>query len=348
MGFKLRPIANPLFKEIPLTTVRGQAQAFYLKDDQNFDWILKKFSPGKIPDAVYVNAIQPLIPHRPGLLSGYLRRVVSRKDVSNAGFFNAAFTSWIENTVLMPRIKSDDWATLADQIRTGSYQLTREERLLLCKSLSEQINLLERNDLAHRDLSSTNVFVEVGNTLTHLIDWDCIFHPSLSMPPNTTYGSDGYIAPFVKNSGNPDPHVTWRPHADRFSLAILNAEFLSMEIGTPLKNDGGMFEQSELFSRGGPEISQIINQLQNGFPDAVVLLERALQAQNFDQCPSPEDWLALSTQTSVASPNLARAFVHGAGSTSHSTSQFNSNHFVLLNEAALVQLDENAFVSVIQ
>lgn len=346
-GLRLRPIEYPQLKGILLATSRGQAQAFYLTDDNGLDWILKKFLPAKTPDPAYINAIGSLIPRWPGFQSGSRRQILSKSSLSKSGFFSADFGSWLENTVLMPRVSSDDWAKLADKIRNGSVRLTEDDRMLLCKSLSQQINLLERNDLSHRDLSVTNVFVDWQAQFVHLIDWDCIFHPSLAMPPNTTFGTDGYVAPFVKVSGSPDPRVTWRPRADRFSLAILNAEFLSMDFGTPDMNDGGMFDQSELFNRGGLETARIINNLQNHFPRAASLLEKALRAQSFDDCPSPADWLALSNPMPMPSLNLASTFAPGSTSQPNDAPQANLNSFALLDEAAFVCLDERAFVPLV-
>jgi serine/threonine protein kinase len=346
-GRKLRPIEHPKYKGILLATVRGQAQAFYLKDDNGFDWILKKFSPAKIPDSAYIKAIQSLVPHRPGFQSGYLRQILSAGDVSKTGFSNQAFASWVENTVLMPRIKYDDWGVLAEKIRSGSVRLASDTRVLLCQSLAQQVSLLESNDLSHRDLSITNVFVDVQAQFIHLIDWDCLFHPSLSMPPNTTFGTEGYIAPFVKISSGPDPRLTWRPRADRFSMAILNAEFLSMNAGTPLNHDGGMFEQSELYSRGGPETARVISNLQKNFPAAARLLEKALQAQGFDDCPSPSEWLALGNPIQMASPNLSAARTSGATSQPKAATLMNPAAFVALDEAAFAQLDGSAFAPLI-
>src|ERR1043165_7334328 len=75
-GNRLRPIESGLLKGAPLVTGRGQAQAFYLRDDSGLEWILKNFSPGKLPDRDYINAIQPLIPKRAGFQAGYLRQVL--------------------------------------------------------------------------------------------------------------------------------------------------------------------------------------------------------------------------------------------------------------------------------
>ncbi len=310
------PLEHPQLKAIFITSVRGQAQAFYLTDDSGLDWILKKFSPARIPDSTYINAIQSLIPHRPGLQAGYLRRILAKGDVKKSGYFNPEFAAWIENTVQMPRIKSDDWAGLADKLRDGSVKLAADERLLLCTKLSEQINLLESNELSHRDLSATNVFVDVSSDLVNLIDWDCIFHPSLTMPPEYNL-RDKRIYRALRQSfrGARSANFLEDARADRFSMAILNAEFFSMDIGTPIRHDGGMFEQAELFNRGGPATAQVIRGLRQRFPRAAILLEQALKAQGFDDCPSPAEWIALAaTPIPMPSLNLASTFTPAAAS----------------------------------
>src|SRR5713226_9559970 len=97
----------------------------------------------KSPDISYVRAIKSLIPHQPGFMSGYLRQVLTSKDLSPSGFFSTDFASWIENTVLMPRIKSANWASLTDKVRSGVLTLPNDERLSLCRRLSEMVNPLE-------------------------------------------------------------------------------------------------------------------------------------------------------------------------------------------------------------
>jgi serine/threonine protein kinase len=300
-GFRLRPVENPFLKGIPLILLRGQAQAFYLRDDNNLDWVLKKFLPNRHPGSSYIRRIEELIPHRPGFQSGYLRRILSEKDISKAGFFSESFASWIEDTVLMPKINHRDWAIVADRIRSGTLVLPNDERMLLCRGLSEQVNLLERSAISHRNLSCTNTLIDERTLSIHLIDWDEIFHPTLAMPHNASFGTCGYIAPFVYTSGYP-PHawISWRPQADRFSLAILNSEFLVLRPDSSLHGDGGIFNQDELCARGGEGIDQILNQLRRSFPDAEVLLKRALDARGFDDCPSPAEWLAFSSGVDVS------------------------------------------------
>jgi len=172
------------------------------------------------------------------------------------------------------------------------------------------------------------------------------------MPANTTYGTEGYIAPFVKKSGAPDPRVTWRPRADRFSMTLLNAEFLCMEAGTPLRNEGGMFEQSELYAGGGPQTAHILDRLRRDFPGADALLEKALGAQSFDDCPSPAEWLALGGSVHMPAPGLAPApgFAPASGFAPApavmpplpAAAPVGPGGFALLDETAFVQFDEGA------
>lgn len=301
-GIDLLPQENIYLKGNPLVVARGQAQAFYLHDETKRVWILKKFLPGRNPDAQYIKAIQSLIPQHPGFESGYQRKVLSRASVAGATLPAADFSAWIENTILMPLVQGSDWAYIADKVRDGTIHLTPEQRLLMCRNLSEQVSILESNDLSHRDLSSTNIFIDTNTWNVHLIDWDGIYHPSLIMPPNTTSGTNGYIAPFVRVKGTEDARTTWMRGADRFSMAVLNIEFLSVERNSPVTGDGGLLDQDEIYNLGGSGINKIIGALQRDYSNARGLFDRILRAGNFNECPSPDEWQALGA--GVTAPSL--------------------------------------------
>lgn len=301
-GIGLLPQENTFLPRNPLVVARGQAQAFYLHDENKRVWILKKFLPGRNPDAHYIKAIQALVPQNAGFEAGYQRKVLSRASVAPLSSPSPDFPSWIENTILMPLVKGSDWAYIADKVRDGKISLTPEQRLLLCRNLSEKVSILERNNLSHRDLSSTNVFVDTNTWNVHLIDWDSIFHSSLTLPPNTTFGTNGYVAPFVRVNGSEDPHITWTCRADRFSMAVLNVEFLSVERDSPVTGDGGLLDQDEIYRLGGNGISKIAGRLQQNFPDAFGLFDKILRAKNFSECPSPDKWRVLGA--GVTAPSL--------------------------------------------
>jgi serine/threonine protein kinase len=301
-GIELLPQENTLFKGNPLIVARGQAQAFYLHDKSGRVWILKKFLPGRNPDVRYIEAIQSLIPEYSGFESGNQRRVLTHASVAASSSASSDFLSWIENTILMPKVQGSDWARIADRVRDGTINLTLEQRLLLCKNLSEKIRLLEMHNLSHRDLSSTNIFIDTNTWDLHLIDWDSLYHPTLTCPPNTTFGTNGYVAPFVKMNGVEDPQLSWTHGADRFSLAVLNVEFLSVDRDSPLTGDGGLLDQEEIYNLGGSGLNKLYAGLQQDFPAAYVLFERALHATSFGHCPGPEEWRQLGA--GIEAPSL--------------------------------------------
>jgi serine/threonine protein kinase len=329
-GKDLRPIPDPLLPDSVLVSTRGQAEAYYLKGWDGQSWILKKFLPGKRPDEQYIRAIGGLVPRRPGLESGYERTILTSASLSAAGYYTPEFAAWIENSILMPVVGGIGWADLADSIRDGTQTLTVEQRLSLCRNLSETVRRLESKGLSHRDLSSTNILLDLTGPQVNLIDWDSLYHKTLSMPSNTTWGTPGYIAPFVKTNGVEDPQVSWAPHSDRFSLGVLNAEFLGLDSGSSITGDGGAFEQSELYDRGGPKLDRLLEQVEIICPRARVLFERCLNASSFDRCPAPAQWIAAARGEADGSP-----FRIGAGQ------QF---AFVKLDRSLFVALDKSAFI----
>jgi serine/threonine protein kinase len=328
-GKDLIPRPNPALPGSVLRTVMGQAEAYYLTDSNGGSWILKRFLPGKRPDEQYILSIKDLIPARPGLECGYERSVLNPLSATAAGYHTPEFAAWIDTSVLMPMVSGLGWAEMADLLRDGTTTLTIEQRLWLCTDLSETVRRLESSGLSHRDLSSTNILVDLPGLKVNLIDWDSLYHKTLSMPTNTTWGTPGYIAPFVRVNGGDDPRVSWRPHSDRFSLAVLNVEFLSVDAGSPMTGDGGAFEQDELYARGGPKIDRLLDQVQLICPKASVLFQRCLRASNFDKCPSPAQWLA-----AVRSGNGVRAGILDTDA---------RYPFVKFDESLLVRLNEDAF-----
>ncbi|MBP7963058.1 MAG: serine/threonine protein kinase [Caldilineaceae bacterium] len=292
-GQALRPRESPFLKGTALVTSRGQANVYFLHNGGR--WILKKFLEGRKPDLTYIRAISKVLPKgHPGFESGTQRSVLESSCLSNTGYCHKELAQWLDETVLMLCVNGFDWAFWADKLREGKNQFTKEQRLLLCKNLSEHIKVLEGNSISHRDLSSTNIMIDAQTWQVHLIDWDSLYRASLKMPGNTTFGTNGYISPIVKRNGSEDPNTTWRIGSDRFSLAVLNVEFLAMSNASPLTGDGGMFEQNELYNRGGGGIKRVLTKVQSDFPDATSLFMQALQAKKFEDCPSPDDWIRFS------------------------------------------------------
>ena len=281
---------------------RGQAEAFMLAATDGTRWILKKFHRGRSLDRHYLQAVCSVLPRADGFLAGTERRVLCRTDlVRTAGcYYSKALADWLDGSVLMPWVIGMDWAGIADEIREGRLSLQKSQRLTLCRNLTELIRLLEDSGCSHRDLAAGNLLIDPSSLAIFLIDFDSLYHPSLQMPPGTTCGTAGYAAPFTWRNGNLDPLASWCPHADRFALAILCTEFLIVDRGAPLTEEGGIFEQDDLRHRSGTSISLALDKLKAGLPEAAPLFEAAVRGNNHDDCPSPDAWMGLWMAQGVA------------------------------------------------
>jgi len=288
-GLRLKPRPHPLTPLTPLLISRGQAAAFYTVADDGSQWIIKKFHPGRSPDAGYLQAIRSIIPGFDSFKAGKERKILSQADLSD-GYQSRALGDWLAGTVLMPKISGIDWVAIADKTRSGELVLSREVRAHLCHKLAQAVSNLEKYRCAHRDLSCANLYIDETTWDVFLIDWDSVYHPNLIMPSNTTLGTSGYIAPFVWSANNINPTVTWAERADRFALAICCTEFLATSYGSAFAGDGGMFKQEDLRGRSGSTVEQALATLRREFPDAALLFEQTLMAQTYDECPSPEAW----------------------------------------------------------
>jgi len=296
-GIKLIPQENPVLKKNPIIISRGQADVVVVEDSSRNKWMLKKFKHGKSPDFTYIDTIQRLIPRIRGFEAGYNRQVIEQKKLSA---IPADLTKWLHQTILMPRVKGVTWAELADDIRDGTLSLTHKERLTLVSKISQLILELENNNISHRDLSSTNIMIDKSAFDVGLIDWDCMYHPHVSMPTNTTFGTEGYISPFVYTAGM--PRTTWQDSADRFSLAVVIIEFLGLTKGSLLAHDGGMCEQSCLCSGSISSFGTVLKKVKSDFPPALKMLEQALTAKTFADCPAPSEWINFAGGTPSVSP----------------------------------------------
>ncbi|HKO44460.1 MAG TPA: serine/threonine-protein kinase [Pyrinomonadaceae bacterium] len=342
-GIPVWPRRRDGLSPMPLMASGEQASAYYLSDDEDHGWILKKFFPDTQPDSAYVKAIQQLIPRRPGFESGFARQVLESSSVSGSAYAPAEFQAWIDGAIMMPEVESPSWAELSASIRERSAVLSRVERLLLCQKLSETVGWFESLDLAHRDLSGTNVLMDTLNVEIHIIDWDSLFHSSLEMPVNTTCGTSGYIAPFVRHDSIEDAGATWQINSDRFALTILNVELLTTCEGVSLS--GGVSVQEDLQNGSSRNLDPVRESLRRSFPAGVEFLTRALTARSFAECPSPAEWIALAEKELSTSDQTTweEASAHAAEVESLYTADYEP-HFVEVNRAAFVKIDQSAFV----
>ena len=195
----ITPIEHPILYNSPLSIQKGQAESFCLEAKDRSDWILKKFYKAKSLEHQYLDTVTDVLPKDDAFIAGTKRKILTSfqlKKNSNY-YYSPELESFIDGTILMPRIAGKDWAGLADNIRDGEIQPSKNERTETAVNLVKAVNLLEKTKCSHRDLSSGNVFIDPSTWKVYLIDFDSLFHSSLKMPKDTTCGTDGYIPKFA-------------------------------------------------------------------------------------------------------------------------------------------------------
>ena len=307
-GSRVRPIGHPALKGELLSIQKGQAAATCLRADDGSEWILKKFHQGRALDKSYLVSVTSLLPQKDGFVAGTKRQVLSSDKLTRKPrcYYNAELARYLNDAILMPRVPGIDWACLADDVRDGEVQLSKQERATMCRQLTELVVALEDKGCSHRDFSAGNVFIDMSSLKVYLIDFDSFYHESLSMPKATTCGTVGYAPPFAWRSDVLDARCTWRPCADRYALALLVVEFCIIDRGAPITADGGIFNQDELRRRSGPGLDSARKALAANWPHLSSLFEAAIKSRDFECCPSPEDWGAALGGPIPKAPDLAQ------------------------------------------
>jgi serine/threonine protein kinase len=293
-GLDFRPQPHPALPDTAKCTIKGQGSVFFLLQvPQGNIWLLKKFAPSRRPSDDYLKSVTRYLPGGAEFFTCTQRRILTSNhlDLRNSYYKNPDFADWLAGSILMPKVPGTPWASMADDLREGNLELSIIQRLQVSLNLVKCIALLEKAQCSHRDLSSTNVFVTIDGRV-FLIDWDCMYHPQLPFQLNTTSGTMGYIAPFIKIANrNSIASASWCEHADRFALAVLIAEILLIGPDTPLPHeDGTLFSQSQIEAAGNNFIRGQIEQLRCLSKPCTALLKKAFIASTFQECPSPVDW----------------------------------------------------------
>lgn len=327
---ELLPLAADEPPGSPVAIKSNRAEVYFLRSSSGQFWVIKKFLSHDLAGSQNRFSIKTFIPRRPGFEAGYMRRRLEQTSIVSSAHRNSPLAAWIENSILMPAGPGIPWAAISLEILGGRQYLPKESRIHLVRSLSEKIRWLEAQDISHRDFSGSNVCIDLATTDVHVVGWDAMFHPDLLEPEALSRGTRGFIAPFLNVRGIADGRYTWVEQADRFSLALLNAEVLSIGESFSSTGDGGLCDQDEIYNRSGPCLDTMIAALKATCPKAAVLLEQALKAEDFARCPSPADWIGL--------------FKAEPGVKTRPIAIRDRSSFFLLNSAGFTRLNQSAFV----
>ena len=294
-GLDLKPLAHPILHKTVWCITKGQATVFFLEQVSHGKiWLLKKFSPGRRPTDEYLQTVNDYLPGGAEFFTCTQRRLLCPEHIDwrNSPYKRSGMANFIEGTILMPKVPGTTWASVADDLRDGSLELSLSSRLLISQNLAKCVELMEAGHCSHCDMSSTNVFI--AQEKVFLIDWECMYHKDLTFQSNTTLGTMGYIAPFANNNTQMiDARWSWCECADRFTLAVLIAEILLIDQNTPLlQEDGTLFSQAQIDEARNSTVTEQINRLGQISRTAGALLKQAFTSIQSHDCPAPGAWIA--------------------------------------------------------
>ncbi|AVP43671.1 tetratricopeptide repeat protein [Bacillus cereus] len=195
----------------------------------------------------------------------------------------------LANSIVMPWIEGPTWADILQEQRV----LSKEQCFFIAEAFLTTLKMMEENEVAHNDLSSSNVLIPFlsenpieGQHYIELVDVEQMYGPKSKRPSLLPAGSAGYAPVYLENG-------IWQKEADRFAGAILLGEVLSWcseEIRNNKWTDASYFKteemqtecerytllQQELHNQWNGEIAQLFNQAWN--------------SNTFAECPSFAQW----------------------------------------------------------
>ncbi|MDR0268493.1 hypothetical protein [Paenibacillus sp.] len=185
---------------------------------------------------------------------------------------------------VMPWIEAETW----NEILTSKRELLPEQCRLLAEAFIHIMMGFEENGLAHTDLTSSNVMIDLSSEepRVEFVDLEDLYMGEFEEPDELLGGVDGYKALFLQQES------LWGPYTDRFSGGILITEMLAWE-------DSEIREQcwgESYFSPG--EMQQpsarrelMYRTLERLYGAALAgLFERLWNAEQLEQCPSFGEW----------------------------------------------------------
>lgn len=151
--------------------------------------------------------------HYRGLLAAH-RRVVPPTDPATKT------VPELEYAVLMPWVPGKTWYDCLGQAESTGTIFNVQIAKMLTANFLEILAVLERESIAHTDISAGNVVFNNVNSEAQLLDLEDIYIPGAPRPNEETIGTLHY-----QHRGQ---QPTWRPEGDRYAAGVLASEILLM------------------------------------------------------------------------------------------------------------------------
>lgn len=187
----------------------------------------------------------------------------------------------LEFSVLMPWIKG--YTCL--EIFLSHKPLSKLQSISLALQLAKTLTSLEKNGLAHSDISASNVIVNLESFEVDLTGIESFYMDHIAPPPMLPLGSHSYVNPKFQTESQ------WCSTGDRFAGAMLISELLTWyneEIRLAAYGES-YFSPHEI---GEPNDKKhlLISKLKMINSFFVSLFDQAWNARSYDECPKLELW----------------------------------------------------------
>ncbi len=186
-------------------------------------------------------------------------------------------------SILMPWISGPSWTEILNQQQhvvnaPAALSLTRRFALILAH--------LERESMAHCDISSANLLLDAVDGSPQLIDVEDLFGPGFATPKNVMLGTPGY-------QHHASAQGQRGADADRFAGAILLSEILAWyaEPVRAARYGESFFDPKEMQIPSSARFHVLASAVEAQRPTARALLERAWASRTFAECPRLAEWV---------------------------------------------------------
>jgi hypothetical protein len=195
----------------------------------------------------------------------------------------------LEYAVLMPWADGKTW----QEIILERHPLSAQESLMLARGLAATLAGMEKNGLAHCDLSGANLLVSSQGAGLALVDVEEMYAPGFEQPPKLPAGSAGY-AHHESRQG------LWHEQVDRFAGAVLLAEMLGWCDVSVHEQSGAeqYFSETEM-QTDSPSYRHLANFIyQTWGEETATLFHKAWFSKTLQACPAFSEWLTAMQNTS--------------------------------------------------
>jgi hypothetical protein len=199
------------------------------------------------------------------------------------------------SAVLMPWIEGPLWTEILIHAADHGAPYGKPGAIQLCTDFLETISNLERQRVAHTDISAGNVIFRAASRPTELLDLEDVYMPGAKQPSQTTPGTPNYQHAAKK--------PTWCPEGDRYATAVLASEILLLSDATSARKatDSGFFGGHREAADACERYEEAQRWFQTQAPTFGELFHVTWFATSLDRCPPISALLDAASKLSTGS-----------------------------------------------